>query len=538
MKVTLHLQKQIYKLNIEPSSTLLEFRQLVQTQSGIPMSQQILEIDANDEIIPMKEGILEENGVEEGCNIFLSVSQEMLKTRGETTMSSVSTTKDFSITKEMFETWDCEELCTRLEEMGYSKETIEKCRENEVDGPSLLEFSFNELNQVIGIKPGPAKKMTILVKKIKNGETEGKKESKENTDSPSKKLVPQQDFDAIHREKRCIDFGTVQLGKEIGSGGESTIFLGTYFGEDYAVKRILKVKSKELDTIMMLDDPCLMKSHYWTQEGLYCYYLMEMMDTTLDEALYQKTIELSDRDKFKIIQDIVHGCRVLHSKKIVHKDLKPLNILLKRNKSGTILGKISDFGISRVKQTESDSSVTIGITGTIRYLPVEFLQNQVYGYFTDVYTFGVILFEILFEERPWKECKSNDEIIKLIGKGECVSSTNSCGKEWKEVEIIMKQCLGRAEERLSFEEIEKRMSQLDGSVFQSKVNKGSVSGITVAPKIEQDIWTYQRVMESFIVPKGLQEHIRRLFDNDPNFTALNLWGTSHLNSYSRQSNWR
>jgi serine/threonine protein kinase len=472
------------------------------------MSQQILEIDVKDEITPMKEGTLEENGVEEGCNIFLSASQEMLKSRVETTMTSVSTTKEFSITKEMFETWGCEELCTRLEEMGYSKETIEKCREQEVDGRSLLECSYNELVKDIGIRVGPAKKMTLLVEKVKNGQTGG------NTDSPSKKLVAQQDFDVIHREKKCIEFRTVQLGKEIGSGAESTIFLGTYFGEDYAVKRILKIKSKELDTIMMLDDPCLMKCHYWTQEGLYCYYLMDLMDTTLDEALYQKTIELSDRDKFKIIQDIVHGCRVLHSKKIVHKDLKPLNILLKRNKSGTILGKISDFGISRVKQTERDSSLTSGITGTIRYLPLEFLQNQVYGYFTDVYAFGVILFEIVFEERPWKECKNNDEIIKLIGKGGCFSSSKSCGKEWKEVELIMRQCLGRAEERESFEEIEKRISRLDVSMFQSKVTKGvvptkearkvdphmshikgeemkpqSVSRITEAPKIVQDVRT-------------------------------------------------
>jgi serine/threonine protein kinase len=181
-----------------------------------------------------------------------------------------------------------------------------------------------------------------------------------------------EDLAKLISQQKCIKFGDIKMGQEIGKGGESMIFLGTYFGEDYAVKQILKVKSKELETILMLNDPCLIKCHYWCENSVYCYYLMDLMDTTLHEAIYQKTIELSDGDKFKIIQDVVHGCRVLHSMNIIHKDLKPLNILLKKNKSGTIVSKISDFGISRVKQTETDSSITLGITGTIRYLPFEF----------------------------------------------------------------------------------------------------------------------------------------------------------------------
>jgi hypothetical protein len=182
MNVTLHIQKTSYKLNVDPSSSIRDFRQLVQTQTGIPISQQILEVEVKDEIAPMKEGTLEENRMKEGCKIFLSViSREVVKTK-EVTKKSNESTKHFSITREMFETWDCDELCTSLEEMGYSKDTIEKCREQEVDGLSLLECSYNDLAKDIGIKVGPAKKLTILVKKVKNAvQINGKKESKENT---------------------------------------------------------------------------------------------------------------------------------------------------------------------------------------------------------------------------------------------------------------------------------------------------------------------------------------------------------------------
>jgi RNA recognition motif-containing protein len=94
--------------------------------------------------------------------------------------------------------------------------------------------------------------------------------------------------------------------------------------------------------------------------------------------------------------------------------------------------------------------------------------NFIYGYFTDIYAFGVILFEILFEEIPWKDCRNNDEIIKKIKGGKSLLPTNSCGKEWKDVEIIMKLCLGKGDQRGTFEGIEKSLIRVDSSQFQRK----------------------------------------------------------------------
>jgi hypothetical protein len=123
----------------------------------------------------------------------------------------------------------------------------------------------------------------------------------------------------------------------------------------------------------------------------------------------------------------------------------------------------------------------------------------------------------------------------------------------------MKQCLGKADQRVSFEEMEKKMSQIDASQFQSKLMKISVeketpklerqikneeikqqpvSKVIQPPKIEQEIWTYQKVMETFKIPEKLKEQLRRLFENDPRLTSLYLGSTSLLNSFSRQSNWR
>jgi hypothetical protein len=48
-----------------------------------------------------------------------------------------------------------------------------------------------------------------------------------------------------------------------------------------------------------------------------------------------------------------------------------------------------------------------------------------------------------------------------------------------------------------------------------------------APQIDQEIWTYQKVMETFKVPAKLKKHIQKLFDNDSTLTTLNLPCTSH-----------
>jgi hypothetical protein len=45
----------------------------------------------------------------------------------------------------VFEEWDCEELCKRRDEMKILKDAIDKCKENQLDGLSLLEFSYNDL---------------------------------------------------------------------------------------------------------------------------------------------------------------------------------------------------------------------------------------------------------------------------------------------------------------------------------------------------------------------------------------------------------
>jgi serine/threonine protein kinase len=499
MNITVHLQNQTYGVTVDSNATIEELRSAIEVKTHIPTKQQILDVEIKGECVPVQKtkGTCVENGIEDGSNILLSVSKSFLITKPFTTFTTTGTTTNSTntatsvspgITKntsttfmstttssivfpaqEMFESYDCEELCKWLGEMKLVEDAIQTCRENQLDGMSLLGSTYGELVNDMKIRPGAAKKLSMLADKIKNASpsmlpiTNTIKKTSPNDDS--------QDNSETTRQQKLIKFEELKLGKLLGQGGESSIFVGVYFGEEFATKRLLRIKSKELDTILLSDDPCLMKCHYWTQDKIYVYYLMDYMDSTLDDAIYGTDYPLSDQDRLKIIQDIVHGCKVLHSKSIIHKDLKPANVLLRRNtKSGVITAKISDFGISKSKKTDNDISQTnSGLSGTVPYLPLEFLQDHVYGYFTDVYAFGIICFEIFVCERPWSGCNTLDEIVGLMRKGNTVVGTKRPkSSAWGPIWVsIMMNALGPRDDRFSFEKIDGMLLKFDGSKLSS-----------------------------------------------------------------------
>ncbi|KAJ0038726.1 hypothetical protein Pint_23001 [Pistacia integerrima] len=102
---------------------------------------------------------------------------------------------------------------------------------------------------------------------------------------------------------------------------------------------------------------------------------------------------------FKIViqlaLDLARGLSYLHSKKIVHRDIKAENLLLNKNHAL----KITDFGVSRF-QALNPKDMT-GSTGTIGYMAPEVLKSEPYNRKCDVYSFGICLWEICCCNRPY-----------------------------------------------------------------------------------------------------------------------------------------
>jgi TPR repeat protein/tRNA A-37 threonylcarbamoyl transferase component Bud32 len=505
MNIVVYLQKQEFRVTIDSRATLDELCAKLEKLTFIPPHYQKLRLDLNDDLIVLLAGTLQNSGVKDGATLYLEADEKFFMSLPPKLTDSINTTgttqRNTSAlpTIDEFEQYDCEQLCSWLSRMKLSEYTVKQCREEEVDGRALLGYTPKQLVDDLKLKSGASQSITNLLEKIRS-----------QTTTPTTTAFVEIQKGGL-RDGKYIKFESLKLGDMIGCGGEASIFVGAYCGEEYAVKRILKYKSTELDTILLFDHPCLMKCHYWTDDSVFYYYLMDQMETTLNDAIHGQLFPLSDQDKLKVMQDIARGCCVMHEKKVIHKDLKPSNILLRRNgSSGTIMAKISDFGISRAKRNESNISITYGLSGTIPYLPIEFLQSQesehVYGYFTDVYAFGVILFEILFQEVPWKGVTTVDQIVGALLKGYTLLGKRTIPENWKGVGEIMMKCLGKREDRPTFQVIEKEMT----SIVHVKV-KDFLSSLSIKIIAELEFWTYIPLKCIEMHKKYPNNHIAILF---------------------------
>jgi len=121
---------------------------------------------------------------------------------------------------------------------------------------------------------------------------------------------------------------------------------------------------------------------------------MEYYPLSLHYAIY--SCDISNEIKKSITLDIISGLMFLHSSDIIHRDLKPANILLDKSYQA----KISDFGTAKVI---SISNSTQKIIGTPYYIAPESIENFKYTKETDLYSLGIIIYEIYHQIDPYPE---------------------------------------------------------------------------------------------------------------------------------------
>jgi len=123
--------------------------------------------------------------------------------------------------------------------------------------------------------------------------------------------------------------------------------------------------------------------------------------------------EIPAQVKMKILFDIAKGIFYLHSRQppLIHRDLKPENILL----SSDLRAKVCDFGIS--KQSKSDPTYSSNTTATLRYMSPESLSKSIYTSKSDIYSFGIIAFELLTDKKAFSGIEGFEliESVSVLG---------------------------------------------------------------------------------------------------------------------------
>ena len=107
-------------------------------------------------------------------------------------------------------------------------------------------------------------------------------------------------------------------------------------------------------------------------------------------------MSFSNTETVKVIYQIAEGMKYIHSKKVIHRDLKPTNILL--SSDGTV--KICDFGISKLMTIE-EQTMTRGL-GSQKFMAPEILNEEDnYDVKVDAYSFGIVVFFVIWMEMKY-----------------------------------------------------------------------------------------------------------------------------------------
>lgn len=159
--------------------------------------------------------------------------------------------------------------------------------------------------------------------------------------------------------------------------------------------QILKKFYKEVDaTTRIRHDNIVEVYDIFEQNGCLCIVLELIEGYTLKDRLL-RTGPLAIKECLQIFQAIIAGVEIAHKNKIVHRDLKPENILISFD--GKI--KVSDFGIAIIFDDQKTKQNKI--VGTAKYISPECVQSLPMDYRSDIYSLGIVLFELLTGSSPF-----------------------------------------------------------------------------------------------------------------------------------------
>jgi len=146
--------------------------------------------------------------------------------------------------------------------------------------------------------------------------------------------------------------------------------------------------------------------HYGTLPGGEAYLVMELVrGLTLRQYLMLRA-PLPFADAIKIARQVADGVEAAHQGGIIHLGLKPSNIILTRTHTGSLHAKIVDFGIAKLKEQmatgEGSLTATGSFIGTPRYMSPEQCAGYDLDERSDIYSLGVILYEMVAGQAPFE----------------------------------------------------------------------------------------------------------------------------------------
>ena len=219
-----------------------------------------------------------------------------------------------------------------------------------------------------------------------------------------------------------VEFGDYQLLEEIGRGSQGVVYRARQKSLNrtvalkiialghWASKAHVKRFRREAEAAASLDYAGIVPIHEVGERDGSCYFSMKFVEGgQLDEVVRRSPISI--RQAVELIAKVARIVHYAHEHGILHRDIKPGNILLDANGEP----HLTDFGLARLLETESSVTQTLDVLGTPSYMAPEQAvgNNAAVSSVTDVYGIGAVLYQLLTGHPPFAG-GTTYETIKLL----------------------------------------------------------------------------------------------------------------------------
>ena len=256
-------------------------------------------------------------------------------------------------------------------------------------------------------------------------------------------------------EKVLGDFGDYELLEEIGQGGQGVVYrarqkslnrtvaLKVIGLGQWATERHLKRFRLEAEAAARLDNPFIVPIHEVGERDGCCYFSMNFIEGgQLDEVVGREPLPIGRA--VELIAKLARAIHYAHEHGILHRDIKPGNILL--DKDGE--PHLTDFGLARLVEAESTVTRTLEVLGTPSYMAPEQAvgNNDKLSTATDVYGLGAVLYQLLTGHPPFAG-GTTYETIKLLLDTEPRPPRSLNPKIDRDLSTICLKCLEKVPQR-------------------------------------------------------------------------------------------
>ncbi|KAJ7883497.1 kinase-like domain-containing protein [Mycena olivaceomarginata] len=256
---------------------------------------------------------------------------------------------------------------------------------------------------------------------------------------------------------RCLALsGLKTVGQQVTGGGFGDIWKGFVRGQSVCVKIMRVFEDSNVEAVLKYIQEFGREAVIWRQ---FChpnllpffgiYYLDSRLCLVSPWMEYGNVIKFltaekpTNAERLSLILDVAIGLQYLHAQKIVHGDLKGLNILVTPSRRACI----ADFGLSTIAETMTlrfTHSTVTARGGTARYQAPELFEDEDPArihYGSDVYTFSCVSYEILSGMAPFYELRNDMDVMMRVGQGYCPPRPELCsGTAIDGLWELMEQC--------------------------------------------------------------------------------------------------